>query len=94
MKHHRKSTWMIAAIFLFAAALACAGQVQNLYIGDLPQYLCPSSTPRATHTQPATSLPSWPPYFASNVSWYQVAPNFNTIYAQWTGQSAPREQKE
>jgi len=88
MKHHRKLTWMMAAVFLLAAALACAGQVQNLYIGDLPQYLCPSSTPRATHIQPATSLPSWPPYFASNVSWYQVAPNFNTIYTQWTGQSA------
>jgi hypothetical protein len=78
----------MAAVLLFAAALACAGQVQNLTIGDLPQYLCPSSTPRATHTQLATSLPSWPSYFASNVSWYQVAPNFNTIYAQWTGQSA------
>lgn len=78
----------MAAVFLFAAALACAGEVQNLYIGDLPQYLCPSSTPRATHTQPATSLPSWPPYFASNVSWYQVAPNFNVILVQWTGQNA------
>jgi hypothetical protein len=50
MKHHRKLTWMMAAVFLFAAALACAGQVQNLYIGDLPQYLCPSSTPRPTYT--------------------------------------------
>lgn len=88
MKHHRKFTWITAAVFLFAAALACAGQVQNLYIGDLPQYLCPSSTPRPTYTQPPTSLPSWPPYFASNVSWYQVAPNFNTIYAQWIGQNA------
>ncbi len=88
MKHYRKLAWMMAAVLLFAAALACAGQVQNLSIGDLPQYLCPSSTPRPTHTQPATSLPSWPPYFASNVGWYQVAPNFNVILAQWTGQNA------
>ncbi|MBI5957304.1 MAG: hypothetical protein HY866_01120 [Chloroflexi bacterium] len=79
---------MVVAFSLFAAALACAGEVQNLTIGDLPQYLCPSSTPRPTLTQPPTSLPTWPAYFAANVSWYQVAPNFNTIYAQWTGQSA------
>ena len=70
------------------AALACAGTVQNLKIDGLPQYVCPSSTPRATSTQPPTSRPLWPPYFASNLSWYQVAPNFNTIYAQWTGQNA------
>jgi hypothetical protein len=73
---------------LLVAAIACAGTVNNLQITGLPQYICPSSTPRPTHIQPPTSHPLWPPYFASNVSWYQVAPNFNTIYAQWTGQSA------
>ncbi len=87
LKHHKRSFWL-AALMLLIMALACAGTVQNLRIDGLPQYICPSSTPRATSTQPATSLPLWPPYFASNVSWYQVASNFNTIYAQWTGQSA------
>ncbi len=86
--NYRQRPIILAAMLLLAAAIACAGEVQNLYIGDLPQYLCPSSTPRPTHTQPPTGQPLWPPYFASNVSWYQVAPNFNTITAQWTGQSA------
>ena len=85
---YRQRPIILAAMLLLAAAIACAGEVQNLYIGDLPQYICPSSTPRPTHTQPPTGQPLWPPYFTSNVSWYQVAPNFNTITAQWTGQSA------
>ena len=89
MNRNRKRIALILAVsMLIISALACAGTVQNLRIDGLPQYVCPSSTPRLTHTQPATSRPAWPPYFASNLSWYQVAPNFNTIYAQWTGQNA------
>ena len=88
---NRNRTWSavsLALIFLIISALACSGTVQNLRIDGLPQYICPSSTPRPTHTQLATNRPLWLPYFASNLSWYQVAPNFNTIYAQWTGQNA------
>ncbi len=88
MNDNRKRLWIVSACMLLLAALACTGAAQNLRINGLPQYICPSSTPRATLTQPPTSLPLWPSYFASNVSWYQVAPNFNTIYVQWTGQSA------
>ncbi|NLF74249.1 MAG: hypothetical protein GX573_01020 [Chloroflexi bacterium] len=84
----RKRPIILAAILLLAGTLACAGTVQNLRVDGLPQYTCPSSTPRPTHTQLATSLPGWASYFASNLSGYQVAPNFNTIYAQWTGQNA------
>ncbi len=87
MYHQRRIRWIIVITALLLAAIACAGTVQNLKVDGLPQYVCPSSTPRATSTQPPTSRPLWPPYFVSNLSWYQVAPNFNTIYAQWTGQS-------
>jgi hypothetical protein len=79
---------IIFSLALLAATLACAGTAQNLRIDGLPQYVCPSSTPRPTHAQPATGQPLWPPFFAANLSWYQVAPNFNTILAQWTGQHA------
>jgi len=85
---YRQRPITLAAMLLLAAAIACSGTVQNLRIDGLPQYICPSATPRPTHTQPPTSQPLWPPYFASNLSWYQVAPNFNTVTAQWTGQSA------
>lgn len=88
MLNKQQRVLVIVAVALLISALACAGTVQNLRVDGLPQYICPSSTPRPTHTQPATSRPTWPPYFASNLSWYQVAPNFNTIYAQWTGQNA------
>jgi hypothetical protein len=88
MKNQRRIRWITVIVALLMAAIACAGTAQNLKIDGLPQYVCPSSTPRPTLTQPPTSLPTWPPYFASNLSGYQVAPNFNTIYAQWTGQNA------
>jgi len=78
----------LASGLLVIVALACAGTATNLQIAGLPQYVCPSSTPRPTHTQPATSLPLWPPYFAANLSNYQLAPLFDTLYVQWTGQSA------
>lgn len=73
---------------LLLAALACTGTAQNLRIDGLPQYVCPSSTPRPTHTQPPPDPPRWPAYFASNLSAYQVAPTVNTVDAQWTGQNA------
>ena len=49
----------VALSFSLLTALACAGTVANLQINGLPQYVCPSSTPRPTHTQPATSPPYW-----------------------------------
>ncbi|MBN2469632.1 MAG: hypothetical protein JXN59_02815 [Anaerolineae bacterium] len=83
----RRIIFTVIAVLL-AAALACTGTVQNLRVDGLPQYVCPSSTPRPTHTALPTSPPTWPPYFAANLNWYQVAPNFNTVTVQWTGQSA------
>jgi hypothetical protein len=88
MNNQRQKRWMTVFTALLTAAIACAGTVQNLKIDGLPQYVCPSSTPRPTSTQPPTSRPLWPPYFASNLDGYQVGPNFSTIHVQWTGQNA------
>ncbi len=82
----RISFTLVAA--LLAAAIACSGTVQNLRVDGLPQYICPSATPRPTHTQPPTSLPTWLPFFSANLSGTQVNPTFNVVLAQWTGQSA------
>lgn len=79
---------ILALCTLILAALACTGTAQNLRIDGLPQYVCPSSTPRPTHTQPPPAPPRWPPYFASNLSTYQLGPNQDTIDVQWTGQNA------
>ena len=59
---------ILASIVLLLSALACAGTAQNLRVDGLPQYVCPSSTPRPTHTPLPTSPPYWPPYFAANLS--------------------------
>jgi hypothetical protein len=88
MKYMPRAIGLILSWMLLNAMLACAGSVQNLRIDGLPQYLCPSSTPRPTHTQPPTDLPLWLPYFSANVSGNQVGPNNNFVYAQWTGQHA------
>ncbi len=87
----RRITIIVSTVLLMIMiilAIACSGTVDTMRVSGVPQYTCPSDTPKPTHTQPPTSQPLWPPYFAANLSWYQVAPNFNTIYVQWTGQNA------
>jgi hypothetical protein len=83
-----KQRLILVIFMLLVTTIACAGTVQSLRVDGLPQYICPSSTPQPTHTQPPTSDPIYLPYFVSNLSWHQVAPNFNVILAQWNGQSA------
>ena len=46
---------LAALTMLILAALACTAEKQNLDIGGLPQYTCPSATPVPTNTpNPAT----------------------------------------
>ena len=88
MNDRRRIHGLIALAALLMVVLACSGTIETLRIGGIPQYTCPSDTPRPTPTQPPTSRPLWPPYFVSNLDWYQVGTNFNTIHVQWTGQHA------
>ncbi len=85
---HRLAVSVAGLLLIVMMGIACSGTIETMKIAGIPQYTCPSDTPKPTHTQPATSQPLWPSYFAANLSWYQVAPNFNTIYVQWTGQNA------
>jgi len=57
MNNKRRFQWIITLSLLLVAAIACAGTATNLQVNGLPQYVCPSSTPRPTSTQPATSQP-------------------------------------
>ena len=77
-------------LLLICTALACNGELtpESVQIGELPQYICPSATPRPTHTPLPTSLPTYNPYFTANLSNYQVGSNLNSITVQWYAQSA------
>jgi hypothetical protein len=49
------------------AIIACTAGTDNVRIEGLPQYICPSATPRPTHTALPTSPPTFPPYFQVNL---------------------------
>lgn len=49
---------VLVGVMSFIAVLGCIGSatVDNISIIDIPQYICPSTTPQATHTQPPTQV--------------------------------------
>lgn len=54
----QKRAFFIAGLSVLLGILACVGSatIDNISIVDMPQFICPSSTPRATHTQPPTQV--------------------------------------
>ncbi len=55
---NRLASLYIAIFALAFAALACGSVgVENVRIRDLPQFICATSVPLPTHTQPPTSTP-------------------------------------
>ncbi len=62
----RRQALFLALFGLTLAILACTGATLNLQIGNLPQYTCPSATPRATDTPFPTSTPTWPTFLMYN----------------------------
>lgn len=76
-------------LLLMLAILACSGELtpQSVTIGNLPQYVCPSATPKATDTPLPTSLPTYNPFFSANLSNYQVGFNISSTNVQWYAQS-------
>ncbi|MBZ0307468.1 MAG: hypothetical protein K8I82_15475 [Anaerolineae bacterium] len=81
---------MLVGLLLMLAVLACTGELtpESVRIGELPQYVCPSATPRATDTPLPTSPPTYPSYFSVNLSNYEVGINAGAVTVQWLAQSA------
>lgn len=88
VSHHRLVSRMCGVfIMLLLVSLACLGGVTNLVVGDIPQYTCPSATPRKTHTPYPTSTPTWPPSFQASLNFYLLGTNQDGFTIQWMGQS-------
>lgn len=81
---------LLVVMMLVGAALACeqGTSPDAIQIDELPQYICPSSTPRPTDTPMPTSLPTYPLYFTANLSNYLVGDMLNTVTVQWYAQNA------
>lgn len=83
---------LLAAAMLLLSILACDASTDlspdALQIGNLPQYVCPSATPRATNTPLPTSFPTYPYGFNANLRNYQVGANLFSTTVQWVGQNA------
>ncbi len=78
---------LAAFAMLLLAALACTAAKQNLDIRGLPQYICPSATPRPTHTPYPTSMPNYPPAFQANLNYSYVDVTRSTVMVQYIAQS-------
>jgi hypothetical protein len=81
------SPFWLAFAMLVLAALACTAEKQNLDISGLPQYICPSSTPRPTDTPFPTSLPTYPATFQANLNYNYVDVIRSTVLIQYIAQS-------
>lgn len=77
----------VVFIFLLLAILACSGTYDTMVVNGLPQYTCPSATPKATDTPLPTSPPRYPPAFNVNLDYPIAGPTRYTVTVQWAGQS-------
>lgn len=71
----QKRRWMFLLLVFTAqisAMLACQGNIENMTIGGIPKYVCPSSTPRPTDTQPPPSPPNYPAAFQVNLDYSYI----------------------
>jgi hypothetical protein len=75
------------AVGLFGAILACQGNTASMVIGGVPEYICPSSTPRPTSTMPPPSPPTYPTVFSANVDYTYVDPARSTVTVQYQVQN-------
>src|SRR5689334_9915142 len=78
----------LVVVMLGLAILACTAGTDNVRIEGLPQYVCPSATPRPTDTAFPTSTPTIPPYFQVNLPtpyYIGVGPITVQIHAQNAG---------
>jgi hypothetical protein len=77
----------VALAAIITAILACAGTPDNLRIDGLPQYICPSATPRLTDTPRPTSPPTYPFTFLGNLDYTYVDTTRSVINVRYLAQS-------
>src|SRR5512143_923307 len=77
----------IALAALILAILACAGTPDNLRVDGLPQYTCPSATPRPTDTPRPTSPPTYPFTFLANLDYAYVDTTRSVVNVRYLAQS-------
>jgi hypothetical protein len=87
MNQKRTLALLLVLAVLFGAVLACAGTTDSLRIGGLPQYTCPSATPRATNTPLPTSPPTYPNAFLANLNYGYVDVIRSYVNIQYLAQS-------
>lgn len=77
---------LMTFILLWALLLACAGTPDNLRVTALPQYVCPSATPRLTDTPRPTSPPAYPFAFQANLDYGYVDVTRSVVRVQYLAQ--------
>ncbi len=87
--NHSQRTLAIFVVMLalLSALLACAGNVQNMTIGGVPKYICPSATPRPTSTPLPTALPTYPAAFNATLDYSYIDPTRTRVTVQYLAQN-------
>jgi hypothetical protein len=87
---HSRRHWLMI-LFVFTAhlggMLACQGNVENMTIGGVPKYVCPSSTPKSTDIMPPPSSPNYPAAFQVNLNHSTIHSTRNVINVQYLAQN-------
>ena len=78
---------LLTFLLLWALLLACAGTPDNLRVTGLPQYVCPSATPRLTDTPRPTSPPTYTAAFQANLNYSYVDLTRSIVTVQYLAQS-------
>jgi hypothetical protein len=85
----RRRQWvpLFVGLLLGLAALACAGNAQNMTVRGVPKYVCPSATPRLTDTPLPPDPPTYPPAFQVTLDYSFIHPGRTVVNVQYLAQN-------
>lgn len=87
MRHTTKRQLLLVALINLIALLACAGNVQNMTVGGIPKYVCPSATPRPTDTPLPPDPPTYPAAFQVTLDYAYIDTQRTVVNVQYLAQN-------
>ncbi|MHB8625973.1 MAG: hypothetical protein ACYDBJ_21230 [Aggregatilineales bacterium] len=89
MTRRNTKRWLLLAVLInVGAMLACQGNVQNMTVGGIPKYVCPSATPRPTDTPLPPDPPTYPAAFQATLDYSYIDTERTVVNIQYLAQNA------
>ncbi len=83
----RRALLTLAILVQFTAMLACQGNAQNMTVGGIPKYVCPSATPHPTDVPPMPDPPTYPAAFQATLDYSYIDPGRTLVNVQYLAQN-------